>query len=106
MVDLPNDHSNGNSSGDEARIPLGRELAWLTDMFHGMRPGSTNLFAGIPGGGKSRIANQIMLGAAAQGVRSVCIMNEERVERLDRRLALMTGDWPRRKAKAALELIA
>src|SRR5207237_10416039 len=98
MVTPLKDSPNDNSSSDEARIPLGNDLAWLDQMFHGLRPGSTNLFTGIPGGGKSRVTNQIALAAATQGIRSVCIMNEERVERLDRRLELMTSNWPRKKA--------
>jgi predicted ATP-dependent serine protease len=106
MVATLNDSSDDKSSSDEPRIPLGNDLAWLDQMFHGLRPGSANLFTGIPGGGKSRITNQIVLAAATQGIRTVCLMNEERVERLDRRLELMTSKWPRKKAKAALAQIA
>src|SRR5437763_13936672 len=89
---------SGPDGDKEACVPMGLELDWLDKMLSGLHVGSTTLLAGIPSGGKTRIANQIMLGAATMGVRSVCLMTEERVERLDRRLTLMTSDWPRRKA--------
>lgn len=94
-------------SGDgQPCVPLGERLFWLEELLNGLHVGSTMLLAGIPGGGKSRIASQIALGAASNGIRSLVVLTEEIPERLDRRLAMMTSDWPRRQARAAIELIA
>src|SRR5947208_1546267 len=86
-------------------LPLAADLGWLNELLGGLVEGGIILLAGSPGSGKSRLATQIALSAATQGVRSISVLTEERPERLLKRAQLLTSHWPASEAKNALQLM-
>lgn len=78
----------------QVEIELSDDLEFLRIALGGQWVrGSSNLLAGYPGGGKSRLATQICLGLGRQGIRTLMILTEEGPGRAKTRAVQMTSDW-------------
>ncbi len=86
-------------------LPLDSSMGWFSKLISGFVAGGIYLLAGSPGSGKSRLATQIALSAAVQGVRSLTVLTEERQDRLLSRTQMLTRDWNPSDADRAIRLM-
>jgi DNA repair protein RadA/Sms len=84
-------------------LPLSDQMGFLREAVGGeLITGARYLLSGTPGGGKSRLATQVCLDLAVQGVRSLTILTEEAPAQLKRRALQMTADWTNRQVQQAM----
>jgi len=75
-------------------LPLGMELQFFKEIVGGhFIAGGRYLLSGQPGGGKSRLATQICLDLARQGIPALAILTEETPAQMKRRAQQMTSEW-------------
>ena len=84
-------------------LPLGMQLQFFEEIVGGhFIAGGRFLLSGQPGSGKSRLATQLCLDLARQGIPTLAILTEETPAQMKRRVQQMTGDWQGHEIQLAL----